>query len=184
MLAKTILQGYRYMKILIAYATVTGTTAECVRILKYCLRRRQLTVVDLTEEQPDPLEYDAVVVGGPIRRTKLHPVVSEYIQKYAEVLKTKKTGYFIVCGFADEAEEQIKKNIPRELQDTAFDVVSFGGTLDVSKQKNWKDKLYIRFMRNTITDTGDDDAVEDGEYTRVLPTINPDTISRFASKLN
>ena len=42
----------------------------------------------------------------------------------------------------------------------------------------------MRFMRNTITDTGDGDAVEDGEFTRVLPTINPDTISRFASKLN
>lgn len=172
------------MKILIAYASVTGTTAECVRLLKYFLQRRKPTVIDLTQEIPDPSEYDAVIVGGPIRHAKLHPTVAAYIKEYAEVLKTKKTGYFIVCGFADEAEEQIVRNFPKELRDAAYDTVSFGGTLDVSKQKRWKDRLYVRFMRNTITDTGDDDAVEDGEFTRVLPTVNPDTISRFASKLN
>ena len=172
------------MKILIAYASVTGTTTECVRLLKYFLQRRKPTVVDLTQDTPDPSEYDAVIVGGPIRHAKLHPAVKEYIRKYEETLKLKKTGLFIVCGFADEAEEQLLKVYPKELRDAAYDVVSFGGTLDISKQKSWKDKLYVRFMRNTITDTGDDDAVEDGEFTRVLPTINPDTISRFASKLN
>ena len=172
------------MKLLIAYATVTGTTTECVRLLRHFLQRRKPTIVDLEQETPDLSEYDAVVVGGPVRHAKLHPAVADFIRKNAEELKRKKTGYFIVCGFADEAEEQIDKIFPRDLQDAAFDTVSFGGTLDVSKQRNWKDKLYVRFMRNTITDTGDDDATEDGEFTRVLPTINPDTISRFASKLN
>lgn len=172
------------MKILIAYASITGTTTECVRLLYHFLQRRKPTVVDLTVEKPDPSEYDAVIVGGPIRHAKLHPVVAEYIKEYAEMLKTKKTGLFIVCGFADEAEEQLVRNFPKDLRDAAYDVVSFGGTLDVSKQTRWKDRLYVRFMRNTITDTGDGDAVEDGEFTRVLPTINPDTISRFASKLN
>lgn len=171
------------MKILIAYASVTGTTTECVRLLKYFLQRRKPVVVDLTKETPDLSEYDAVIVGGPVRHAKMHPAVAEFVRANAEVLKTKKTGYFIVCGFADEAEEQINKIFPRDLRDAAFDAVSFGGTLDVSKQTTWKDKLYVRFMRNTITDTGDGDAVEDGEFTRVLPTINPDTISRFASNL-
>ena len=172
------------MKILIAYASVTGTTTECVRLLRHFLQRRKPTVVDLTQETPDPSEYDAVVVGGPVRHARIHPAVADYIAKYGEVLKTKKTGYFIVCGFADEAEEQINRIFPRDLRDAAFDTVSFGGTLDVSKQTRFRDRLYVRFMRNTITDTGDGDAVEDGEFTRVLPTINPDTISRFASKLN
>ena len=140
--------------------------------------------MDLTLEIPDPSEYDAVILGGPVRHAKIHPAVAEYLSKYGEVLKTKKTGYFIVCGFADEAEEQITKIFPKDLREAAFDTVSFGGTLDVAKQKRFKDKLYVRFMRNTITDTGDGDAIEDGEFTRVLPTVNPDTISRFASKLN
>ena len=172
------------MKILIAYASVTGTTTECVRLLRHFLQRRRPTVVDLTQDTPGPSEYDAVIVGGPVRHAKLHPTVSAFIGQNAEILKTKKTAYFIVCGFADEAEEQINKIFPRDLQDAAFDVVSFGGTLDVSKQRTWKEKLYVRFMRNTITDTGDDDATVDGEFTRVLPTINPDTISRLASKLS
>lgn len=172
------------MKILIVYASVTGTTTECVRLLRHFLLRRRPTIVDLSLATPDPSEYDAVIVGGPIRRAKLHPLVAKYIKENGEILKTKKTGYFIVCGFADEAEEQIEKNIPKDLRDAAYDIVSFGGTLDASRQKSFKDKLYVRFMRNTITDTGDDDATEDGEYTRVLPTINPDTISRFASKLD
>lgn len=172
------------MKILIAYASVTGTTTECVKLLRHFLQRRRPTIVDLTLATPDPSEYDAIIVGGPIRHAKLHPTVAKYIRDNAEILKSKKTGYFIVCGFADEAEEQLERVFPKELRDSAYDVVSFGGTLDISKQKSWKDKLYVRFMRNTITDTGDGDAVEDGEYTRVLPTINPDTISRFAEKLN
>lgn len=172
------------MKILIAYASVTGTTTECVRLLKHFLIRRHPTVVDLEKETPDLSAYDTVLVGGPVRHAKIHPAVAEFLKNNAETLKTKRTGYFIVCGFADEAEEQIDKIFSRDLRDHALEVVSFGGTLDVSKQKTWKDKLYVRFMRNTISDTGDDDAVEDGEYTRVLPTINPDTISRFASKFN
>lgn len=172
------------MKILIVYASVTGTTTECVKLLRHFLLRRRPTIVDLSLATPNPTEYDAVIVGGPIRHAKLHPLVAKYIKENSEILKAKKTGYFIVCGFADEAEEQIEKNIPKDLRDVAFDVVSFGGTLDASRQKHFKDKMYVRFMRNTITDTGDDDAVEDGEYTRVLPTINPDTISRFASKLD
>lgn len=172
------------MKILIVYASVTGTTTECVRLLRHFLRRRKPTVVDLEKDVPDPSDYDTVIVGGPVRHAKLHPAVVNYLERYGEVLKTKKTGYFIVCGFADEAEEQIEKCIPKELRASAFDAVSFGGTLDVSKQKRFRDKLYVRFMRNTITDTGDGDATEDGEFTRVLPTVNPETISRFASKLN
>ena len=172
------------MKILIAYASVTGTTAECVRLLKQFLQRRKPDIVNLETTTPDLAAYDAVIVGGPVRHAKLHPAVMKFIREHAEILKTKKVGYFIVCGFADEADEQINRIFPKDLQEKAFDVVSFGGTLDVSKQKSWKDKLYVRFMRNTITDTGDGDAVEDGEFTRVLPTINPDTISRFASKLN
>jgi menaquinone-dependent protoporphyrinogen oxidase len=172
------------MKILIAYASVTGTTTECVRLLRHFLQRRRPTVVDLTQDTPDLSEYDTVIVGGPVRHAKLHPTVASFIANHAEALKEKRTAYFIVCGFADEAEEQIEKIFPKDLREAAFDVLSFGGTLDVSRQKSWKDKLYVRFMRNTITDTGDDDATEDGEFTRVLPTINPDTISRLASKLS
>lgn len=171
------------MKILIQYASVTGTTVECVKLLAQFLRARKPDIVDLSVKAVDPSGYDAVIVGGPIRHAKLHPAVKKYLDTYGEVLKTKRTGYFIVAGFADEAVEQIERCIPKDLRDAAFDTVYFGGTLDLSRQKRWKDRLYIRFMRNTITDTGDDDATEDEEFTRVLPSINPDTISRFASKL-
>ena len=175
------------MKILIAYASVTGTTTECVRLLKHFLQRRMPDVVNLATESPDLSLYDTVIVGGPVRHAKLHPTVMKFLREHMEELKTKKLGCFIVCGFADEAEEQIDRIFSKDLRDLkahATEIVSFGGSLDVSRQKTFKDKLYVRFMRNTITDTGDGDAVEDGEFTRVLPTINPDTISRFASKLN
>ena len=108
---------------------------------------------------------------------------AEYYEEYAQI----ENGVGMWTSFADEAEEQIDRIFSKDLRDLkahATEIVSFGGSLDVSRQKTLKDKLYVRFMRNTITDTGDGDAVEDGEFTRVLPTINPDTINRFASKLN
>ena len=174
------------MKILIAYATETGTTRECVRYMQQFLRRRDVSVVNLCEdEMPADLSlYDAFLVGGPIRHGKLHPRVLQFILQYRELLLEKTVGYFVVAGFADEVVEQIEKNIPKEMRDVAFDVVYVGGTLDVKRQKRWRDRFYIRFMRDSILDTGDGDAVEDGEFTRVLPGINPDTIYRFTSKLN
>ena len=175
------------MKILIAYASVTGTTTECVRLLRHFLQRRKPDVANLMTDTPDLSLYDTVIVGGPVRHAKLHPTVLKFLRDHTEELKAKRLGCFIVCGFADEAEEQIDRIFSKDLKslrEHAFDVVSFGGTLDATRQKSWKDKLYVRFMRDTITDTGDGDADEDGEFTRVLPTINPDTISRFASKLN
>ena len=174
------------MRILIVYATETGTTRECVRLMRQFLRRRDVSVVNLCEdEMPADLSlYDALLVGGPIRHGKLHSAVLRFIRDERELLLRKTVGYFVVAGFADEAAEQIEKNIPKDLRDSAFDVVYVGGTLDVKRQKRWRDRLYIRFMRDSILDTGDGDAVEDGEFTRVLPSINPDTIYRFTSKLN
>ena len=174
------------MKILIVYATETGTTRECVRLMRQLLRRRDVSAVNLCEDAlPEDLSlYDAFLVGGPIRHGKLHPQVLRFILDKRDLLLGKTVGYFVVAGFADEAVEQIEKNIPKDLRDSAFDVVYVGGTLDVKRQKRWRDRLYVRFMRDSILDTGDGDAVEDGEFTRVLPSINPDTIYRFTSKLN
>ena len=174
------------MKILIAYATETGTTRECVRLMQQYLRRRDVTAINLsTDALPEDLSmYSAFLIGGPIRHGKLHPLVLRFILQHRALLLEKTVGYFVVAGFADEAVEQIEKNIPKEMRDAAFDVVYVGGTLDVKRQKRFRDRLYIRFMRDSILDTGDGDAVEDGEFTRVLPGINPDTIYRFTSKLN
>ena len=174
------------MKILIVYATETGTTRECVRLMRQLPRRRDVSAVNLCEDAlPEDLSlYDAFLVGGPIRHGKLHPQVLRFILDKRDLLLGKTVGYFVVAGFADEAVEQIEKNIPKDLRDSAFDVVYVGGTLDVKRQKRWRDRLYVRFMRDSILDTGDGDAVEDGEFTRVLPSINPDTIYRFTSKLN
>jgi menaquinone-dependent protoporphyrinogen IX oxidase len=154
--------------------------------MRQFLRRRDVSAVNLCEDAlPEDLSlYDAFLVGGPIRHGKLHPRVLRFILDKRALLLGKTVGYFVVAGFADEAVEQIEKNIPKDLRDSAFDVVYVGGTLDVKRQKRWRDRLYVRFMRDSILDTGDGDAVEDGEFTRVLPSVNPDTIYRFTSKLN
>lgn len=49
-------------------------------------------------ENPDPKEYDHVVVGGSIRSFQVSQELQDYLKKNKEVLKDKIRGFFCVCG--------------------------------------------------------------------------------------
>ncbi len=167
------------MNILIAYSTKSGTTAKCAAMLADKLALHSVKFVNLAEETLDPAEYDFVAIGGPVRFGRLHKKTAEYIEKYKEKLMSLRVGYFIVCGFADSADEYIEKNIPEELRRCAVTYTCFGGELNTKNIKGL-DKLITKMIIKVVTDEGK----SDGELpTRSLPQIMPESIGRFADAI-
>jgi menaquinone-dependent protoporphyrinogen oxidase len=166
------------MKILIVYATRTGTTKSCAELLAAKLSKHDVTLADITlsGSMPDPSGYDFVAVGSPVRYGKLHGRVDGYLKAYGEKLKNTRAGYFICCGYVDSGDEYISKLIPQDLLASASAAECFGGELNLKKQKGI-DRFITRLMINYVLDEGK----RDGEMPeRSLPEIMTDSISRFA----
>jgi len=54
------------MRILIGYASKTGTAKICAEMLCEELRGQEVTVADLEREQPSLQEYDVVILGASV----------------------------------------------------------------------------------------------------------------------
>lgn len=164
------------MKILIAYATKSGTAAKCASMLAAELPAHEVVLHDLDTGMPDIAGYDFIAVGGSVRMGKLHKKMSEFMSRRHGELAAARTGYFICCGYTDSAQEYIEKNIPADLRASAAVCACFGGELNVKAQKG-VDRFILRMIVGSVLDDGKDD----GELkTANLPSIMPESIGRFA----
>ncbi len=157
------------MKILIAYAGKSGTTEKCAKQL--CEKLTNATAVDLNLQTPDIGKFDAVVVGGAIRMGQLHKKAKKFIEQNAAELKTKKTAYFICCGFAENAPEVFKNNFPKELLDSAVDYECFGGEMNVESLHG-----FDKFVAKMVTKATADKKV-------APPKIYIENIAKLAAKI-
>lgn len=164
------------MKILIAYTSKNGTTAECVRRLSAFLSGTDTTVADLSVEHPDPSGYDVILAGGSVRFGKLSRELRHFLTAERGVLLQKRLGLFLCCGLAHEQEYYIEKLFPKELRASAFSVMYFGGSLRCPSAPLF-DRLLLRSMRSSLAES----EIEDGEYTPSLPGILPENIERLSS---
>ncbi|MCQ4636005.1 flavodoxin [Anaerovorax odorimutans] len=131
------------MNVLIAYASKTGTTAKCAKILKALVD--DATLCDLTKEKPDLSQYNCVIVGGSIRMGLIHKSSRNFIAKNKETLMRKKCAFFICNCFVNQADAYLKKNIPEELLKKAIATGSFGGEISLEDQKGF-DKLIMKMV--------------------------------------
>lgn len=166
------------MKILIAYASKTGTAAECAKQLGEMLHGQDITVADLDRESLDPEAYDAVILGSSVRYGCVRKSLKSYLQTYREALKDVPHGLFLCCGFGHEFERYIEKNYDAELRGTAFAVLNFGGVLKLPNAS-----LFERMILNGVRADIRESEIEDGEYTPTLPSVLPENISMMASLL-
>lgn len=139
------------MNVLIAYASKTGATAKCAKILKALVD--DSTLCDLTKEKPDLSQYNCVIVGGSIRMGVLHKATKNFIVKNKETLMRKKCAFFICNCFVDQANTYLKKNIPEELLKKAIAAGSFGGEMTLEDQKGF-DKLVTKLVAKRGARTG------------------------------
>ena len=173
------------MKILIVYASESGTCRECADILEQKLYKHEVSKYDITRAVDCPLspaDFDACVVGGPVRFGKLHRDVIKYIKRYKNELQGMKSAYFLVCGYTDQHEKYLKKSIPAELQQSAVCCELFGGRLKPENSRG-VDKLFVKAARSSILSEDESDKGNEGEFERVLPEIVPENIARLAAAL-
>lgn len=164
------------MKILIAYASKSGTVRACVTRLCEGLKGLDVTAVDLTDEKTNAVDYDLVVTGASVRFGRLLPAERKFLREQKEVLLNKTLCLFLCCGLAHEYEYYRENVFPKELRDAAYQNVYFGGRLSMDGL-SFFERMFVRSLRSAITES----EIEDGEYTPSLPGILPESIDRLAS---
>lgn len=158
------------MRILIAYASKSGTSKTGAELLAELLPNHTVTLADLDETNPVPGDFDYVVLGGAIRMNKAHKALRRYLQAHADALQTVPHALFLCCAFADQFENYLKMAYPAAVLESAEETVYFGGELDVSRQRGM-DKLIARMMRSSIRNSEEDEMMLPGflpEHVRLL----------------
>lgn len=164
------------MKILIAYASATGTTEDCAQQLARELEALSPTVVSLTREIPDTRPYDLVLFGSCIRFGKLHPAARRFLTAERGNLTSRSLGIFLCCAFSQDFDGYYEKNIPAALRERTFAHLNFGGSLRSDRQ-GFFDRLLVRAMRSYLVESD----IEDGEYSPTLPSPLPENVGVMAT---
>lgn len=158
------------MKTLIAYASRTGASEKCARMLAE--RIPDSTLCDLCREKPDPNAYEQVIVGGGVRMGALHVDARQYLDGCKPVLLKKRLGLFLCAGFVEKAGEIFANNVDPELRAHAVACECFGGEIDMGKLRGF-DRLITKMALRSFKD-------EDGQA--AMPRLLPERVEAFAAK--
>ena len=167
------------MKLLIAYATKTGTTLDCAELLKQQFKGHEVVLADLQGEMPLVSEFDAVVIGSHVRMGKVHKRVKQFAAECEKTLGDRKLGLYLCCCFADAAEDYFKKNFSESLLSRSVANIGFGGEVRMERQKGL-DKLVMKIVISAIKAN---DQSEDREIDIPMPSVIPENIRRMADAI-
>jgi len=132
------------MKTLITYASKTGTTKKAAALLA---EKLGADVFDLSGGVPDLAAYETVVVGGSIRMGTLHSSAKRFLNESLDALKAKRYALF-VCGCSPPDDGFFQNAFGSDALTDAVAVASFGGEMDMEKQKG-ADKLIVKMIQKT-----------------------------------
>lgn len=158
------------MKTLIAYASKTGASEKCARMLAE--RIPDSTLCDLCREKPDPNAYEQVIVGGGVRMGALHVDARQYLDGCKPVLLQKRLGLYLCAGFAEKAGEIFANNVDPELRAHAVACECFGGEIDMGKLHGF-DRLITKMALRSF---------KDAEGRAAMPRLLPERVEAFAAK--
>jgi len=138
-------------KILVTYASRTGSTAEIAEAIGKTLAQNG-TQVDLRPMQDvkDLSAYSAVVVGSAIRKSEWLPEAMKFIQDHRAELERKRVATFTVCiTLAMSNSDQYRQAVagwiaPVRVQVKPVSEGLFAGRLDFTKLPSSFDTLKFR----------------------------------------
>ena len=139
------------MKTIIIYSTKTETTKKCANILAQNLKDAATANIN-TIQNEDIQKYDLIIIGTPIRIGLIDKKIKNFILKNQKILKTKKTAYYICCAFNENWKQYFEQNIPKEILENAITYNTFGGELNIEKQKGI-DKLICKIVTKNMDKT-------------------------------
>lgn len=139
--------GGNNLKTLIIYASKTGTTEKCAKEINRQLK--DCKIVNILTQNEDINEYDLIIVGTPIRMGMIDKKIRKFLIRNFENLKSKKVAYFICCGFNENWKSYYEQNIPKDLLDSAIIYDTFGGEMNIQKQKGF-DKFITKMVSKNI----------------------------------
>ena len=158
------------MKTLIAYASRTGASEKCARMLAE--RIPDSTLCDLCREKPDPNAYEQVIVGGGVRMGALHVDARQYLDGCKPVLLQKRLGLYLCAGFAEKAGALFENNIDPELRAHALACDCFCGEIDMGKLRGF-DRLITKMALRSF---------KDAEGRAAMPRLLPERVEALAAK--
>ena len=135
------------MKTLIIYASKTGTTEKCAKNIEKQLENS--TAINISTKNEDITKYDLIIVGTPIRMGMIDKKIKNFLSNNKEILKSKNTAYFICCGFNENWKKYYEQNIPNDLLEKSITYDTFGGELDMQKQKGF-DKFIVKMVSKNV----------------------------------
>lgn len=98
-------------KILVTYSTRAGSTAEIAATIGQTLSQRGYSVDVLpVKKQPNPSDYDAVILGSPIRMGSWLPEVIAFIKENRTLLGQMPAAVFTVHMLNSGDDEQSRTN--------------------------------------------------------------------------
>lgn len=134
-------------KILVVYATKSGSTAEVAQAIAEEFRA-QKAVVDVFEVKKAPQldGYTAVVIGSAIRYGRWLPDAINFVKTHQDQLSRIPIAYFncgifLVQGKPGQKEEAIKYNAPAEEIVKPVAETGLGGKMDFGKLNFWERQL-------------------------------------------
>ena len=126
-------------KILVAYATKAGSTAEVAEAVGEELRNMGAEVdVRLAKDVKALKPYSAVILGTAIRMGQLSSDATKFVEKNQEALKQVPVAYLVVCLTMKEDTEENRSTVEAYLDPVRemvepVDTGLFAGVIDYSK---------------------------------------------------
>lgn len=153
------------MKILIAYATKAGSTAEVAAEIGRVIESKGGCQVDVCPvgKLNGVDGYDAVVIGSAIRAGKWLPEATKFVEKHRDTLGRVPVALFIVCLTLSEDTEENRRTVAAYLDPVRqvvqpVDVGLFAGAMDYSKLP-FTLRLLMKAMKSPQGDFRDWEAI-------------------------
>jgi menaquinone-dependent protoporphyrinogen oxidase len=153
-------------KILIAYATRHGNTAEAAEHMAKVVREQGLEVdVKPTADVENLDGYQAIVLGTPVKGDKLMPDAVAFAERFRDELNKLPTALFGLSMMMSDPSEENRKSVLSILNQLRFEMrpigmAAFGGVRD-EKEMPFVLKLTAKRSRIPTGDFRDWDAMKE-----------------------